>query len=112
MQHGVGHARGGGGDAILGAELAGERDPAAANGLLLQRVAVEAEALVGLGPLIQRHAAEADAGPGRELLVAVLAHHVAGDGLVVKAGLARQRAQKTGGVEACAGAEHTAAGQA
>ena len=112
VQHGVGHARGGGGNAVLGAELAGERDPAAANGLLLQRVAVEAEALVGLGPLIQRHAAEADAGPGRELLVAVLAHHVAGDGLVVKAGLARQRAQKTGGVEARAGAEHAAAGQA
>ena len=69
---------------------------------------VKAEALVRLGPDIERHAAEADAGPGGKLLVAVLAQHVAGDGLVVNAGLPRQGAQKAGGVEARAGAEHSA----
>ncbi len=64
-----------------------------------------------LGPLIKRHAVEADAGPGGKLLVAVLAEHVAGDGLVIHAGLAGQRAQQAGGVEAGAGAEDAAAGK-
>lgn len=111
VQHGVGHARGGRGNAVFGAEFAGKGDPAAADGLLLQRLPIKAEALVRLGPCIERHAAEADAGPGGKLLVAVLAQHVTGDGLVVKTGLARERAQKARGVEARAGAEHTAAGE-
>ena len=48
---------------------------------------------------------------GRELLVAVLTQHVAGDGLVVDAGLPRQCAQQAGGVQTGAGAEHAAPGQ-
>ena len=105
------HTRSGGGDAVLGTLLAHVSHPAAADGLLLQGGAVEAEALVGFGPLVQRHALEADAGPGRELLAAVLTQHVAGDGLVVDAGLPRQCAQQAGGVQTGAGAEHPAAGQ-
>ena len=43
VQHGVGHARGGRGDAVFGAELAGERDPASLDGFLLQRLAVKVD---------------------------------------------------------------------
>lgn len=105
------HARGRGRDAIFGTELAGERDPAAADGFLLQRVAVKAEARVLLCPDIERHAAEADAGPGRKLLIAVLAEHAAGDGFMVDAGLAGQGAEKPGRVEPRASAEGAAARQ-
>ena len=111
VEHDVSHTRSGGGDAVLGTLLAHVSHPAAADGLLLQGGAVKAEALVGFGPLVQRHALEADAGPGRELLAAVLTQHVAGDGLVVDAGLPRQCAQQAGGVQTGAGAEHAAPGQ-
>ena len=79
-------------DAVFGALLAGKGDPAAADGLFLQSFAVKAEAFVCFRPRIQRHAAEAHAGPGRKLLVSVLAQHIAGNGLVVDAGLTRERA--------------------
>ena len=65
-----------------------------------------------LGPHVQRHPAEAHAGPRRKLLVAVLAEHVAGDGLVVNAGLPGKGAEKPRGIKARACTEDSSSRKA
>ena len=110
VQHDVRHPRCGGRNAVFRAELPGECDPSAADGLLLECHPIKAEPFISLRPDVQRHPAEAHAGPWRKLLVSVLSQHVAGDRLVVDPGLPRKRAQQARRIQSRAGAEHTPRG--